>query len=166
MWIPRSLQMWIGQDFRSQFVVPLDVHAELVPLLARRGLLMRLAIDVRVQPHRDGGDAVHRLGHGGDRVQFPFTLDVEHQDVRLEGLTDLGIGLADPGEDHARGVGSSSLHTVQLSARDHIERAAGFVEDLQQRQVGVGLHRVTDHWLKLSKAVLIAWNSCSSLALE
>ena len=56
---PLQRESLVSQHLSSQFAEPLDVHPELVPLLARRRLGMRLRVDVRIEPQRHATDLSH-----------------------------------------------------------------------------------------------------------
>lgn len=148
-----EFEVRIGEHLGSQFVVPLDIHPELVAALARRRLGVRLRVDVGVQPECDRGDTSEFGGHRRDRVEFPFALDVEHQDLRLERCADLIIRLADAGEHDFRRIGAGLLHAVQLAAGDDVEAAAGLAEQLEDAEIRVGLHRVADDRIGFGEGV-------------
>ena len=132
------------QNLAGQFDAPFDVDAELVALLARCGLRVRLRVDVGVQTQGDAGHAVHRLGDGRDGVEFGLRLDVEHQDVGFEGRANFGVGLADAGEDHAARLLPRLLDAVQLAAGNDVKAAPLLAQQAEDRQVGVGFDAVAD----------------------
>ena len=77
---------------------------------------MSLRVNVRVQAKSDPPDFAHRLGHGRDRIEFRFALDVEFEDVALQRESDFLVGLSDSGEDNSSRIRTSLLNSKQLSA--------------------------------------------------
>jgi len=138
-------QPGIGEDLLGELLGPLDIHPEFVPLFARRGLGVRLGVDVGIEPQGDRPHHPLASRDAGNGIQLGFTLDIEHQHVVVEGEGDFLIGFPHPGEDHLAGVGPRLLHAVQLPSRDHVEARPGGIHHLQNAQIRVGLHRIANH---------------------
>jgi acyl dehydratase len=105
---------------------------------------MRLRIDVRVDANADAGALLLRERYRIEHVEFGLALDIEAGDARSERLAHLVSRLADPREDHLGRVCTRRQHPCQLAARHDVETAAGFCEDAQHAERGVGLHRIAD----------------------
>jgi hypothetical protein len=131
---------------------PLQVHAELGLLLARRQVGVGLVVDIRI--HTQSGLHRHRrsrrlLLHDPDEVlQLLLRLDVEVRDARLQGRADLFVGLAHAGIDHLGRVGSRGQGPVQLAATDDVETTALPGHQFQDVNVAAGLDGETDHRLQ------------------
>ena len=79
----------------------LDGDAELVLAQAGGDVGVRFGEDVRVDAQRDAGLLAQGLGAFGEEFEFGFALDVEEEDVGVEGGVHLPGLLADAGEDDA-----------------------------------------------------------------
>ncbi len=62
----------------------------------------------------------------------------------LQGTSDFVGSFADAGEDHPGRVAAGGQDPLQLAERDDIETGAEPGQQVQHRQVGVGLDRVAD----------------------
>ena len=105
---------------------------------------MRPGIDIRVDAQSDGRDPVHRGGDPGDGLELALALDVEHQDARFQPRDNLVVRLAHAREDGPLRVASRQLHPMELAPRDDVKAAAVLGHHLQDAQVRIGFHRVTD----------------------
>jgi hypothetical protein len=84
--------------------------------------------------------------------ELRLAFDVEREDLVLERQLDFRLGLADAGEDAAFDVRAGHQHPPELAAADEIETRAQVGEVTQDRDVGVGLHRVADLDIKPGQA--------------
>ena len=89
---------WPTTDF-AHIQHGVDVQAELHALDGGVGLDVRLGRQVGIDAQRHAGLAPSRCGHLAEGVQFLLALDVEEEDAVLQGVSDLGVRLADAGED-------------------------------------------------------------------
>ena len=122
----------------------LDVDPELVLLEPGGNVGMGLGVDVRIDPQGHPGLHLQPAGDAVDLLQFLGGLQVEQQDVRLEGRLDL-LGLfAHPGIDDFRRVHPGRQRPVEFAAGDDVGPGAQPAEQPQNRQVGVGLHCEAD----------------------
>src|SRR5215813_4098383 len=81
----------------------------------------------------------------GQQPQLALTLDVEDQDVGLDGRVYLLSRLSYAGEDDAlRRARSEPADAFQLSARDHIEGGAQLRQKMQDRKIRVRFHGIAD----------------------
>jgi len=124
----------------------LDVHAELVFLLAGRRLRVRLVtgIDVGVDAQRADGGLAHLAGDAVDVLDLRLGLDVKRGDARVDRHADLVVGLADAGVDDLLRVAPRLERAEQLAAGGHVHPAPLLDQHLADVQVGVGLDRVAD----------------------
>ena len=76
--------------------------------------------------------------------EFRFAFDVELADPAFEGEAHLGFRLADAGKDDALARDTGGFRAQVLAARDHVHACAQPCQCLQDRLVGIGLHRVAD----------------------
>ncbi len=124
---------------RQDFI---ERDAELVALQAGGDVRVGLGIHVRVDAQRHRRGLAQRAGHLVEPVQLGDRFDVEAGDTGFERQAHLVGGLAHPREHHVGGLASGGQHAPQFPARDDVEAGAQLREDLQHRQVGVGLHGV------------------------
>lgn len=120
----------------------LECDAELVALQPGGDVRVGLGIHVRVDAQRNRRGLAQRSGHLVQAVQFGDRFDVEAGDARFERQTHLVGGLAHAREHHVGGLAPGGQHAPQFPARDDVEAGTQLREDLQHRQVGVGLHGV------------------------
>ena len=129
----------------------LDVDAELVLLEPGGDVGMGLGVDVRIDPQGHPGLELKASGDAVDLLQFLGRLQVEQQDVRLEGRLDL-LGLfAHPGIDDLPRVHPGRQRPVEFAAGDDVGPGAQPAEQPQNRQVGVGFHREADDMGKVGE---------------
>jgi hypothetical protein len=116
-------------------------HAELGVVMP--GLDVDVGGDLHVGVDPDG-EAGPPPGPGRDplqQVQLVGRFHVHHHAV-LDGQRQLGLGLADAGENHQARIGARPQDPHQLTAADHVEAGAHAGQAAQQGEVGVGLDRV------------------------
>ena len=129
----------------------LDVDAELVLLEPRGDVGMGPGIDVRIDPQGHPGLDLQAPGEAVDLLQFLGGLQVEQQDVRLEGRLDL-LGLfAHPGIDDLARVHPGRQGPVEFAAGDDVGPGPQPGEEPQNRQVGVGFHREAEDMGKVGE---------------
>ena len=129
----------------------LDVDAELVLLEPGGDVGMGLGVDVRIDPQGHPGLYLQAPGDAVDLLQLLGGLQVEQQDVRLEGRLDL-LGLfAHPGIDDLGRVHPGRQRPVEFAAGDDVGPGPQPGEEPQNRQVGVGLHREADDMGKVGE---------------
>ncbi len=147
-----------------------DVHAHamrLKPAMPRHALVDRRCaayVDAEFMLAQPGGYIRMRLGKDigidaqgkprqplvlararGQQLQLRFALHVELEDAGFKRQINLRRRLAHAGEDHtAGGLGRRRQHALQFTAGDDIEPRAARSQQLENRQRGVGLHRVAD----------------------
>ena len=141
------------------------VDAELVLFLAGGGVLVRVRIDVGVDAHAQPGHHAELARQARDRLELALRLDVEHAhrpaprgigraeprgvvahraEASVERGADLGVALADAGEDdvgHRRAGEPGALH---LAARDHVHAGAERAQQAAEVEVGAGLDGVVE----------------------
>ena len=118
---------------------------------------MGLGEYVGVHAQGEAGFAFALLGAGGEDGEFGFALDVECEDVGVEGLVDLFDGLADSGEDNAiDGLWGGDEDAMEFSTGDDVKARALACQELQNAKCGIGLDRVTDQM----------WTSCECALKE
>ena len=132
----------------------LEGDAELVLVGAGGDLGVGAGVHVRVHAHGDGGDLLEARGDLVDALQLGLGFAVEAVNAGLEGELDLGLGLADAGEDALGGVAAGGDDAAQLAFADGVEAAAGVGEHAHDGLVGVGLHRVADEVVERGEGVV------------
>ena len=148
---PHHFEVWQVQGPAIVIDGLLDVDAELVLLEPGGDVGMGLGVDVRIDPQGHPGLQLQAPGDAVDLLQLLGGLQVEQQDVRLEGRLDL-LGLfAHPGIDDFRRVHPGRQRPVEFAAGDDVRPGAQPAEQPQNRQVGVGLHREADDMGKLGE---------------
>ncbi len=119
-------------------------NAEFVSRHARRdvGMGARIHVGVDAQRHRraPAGRGRHRI----EALELRLALDVEALDARFERHAHLRFRFAHAGEDHPIGAPAGREHARELPARDDVEARAHAGEKVEDREVGVRLHRVAD----------------------
>ena len=128
--------------------------AELVLGLAGGDLGVGAGVDVGVDAERDRGGAAERGRDLGERGELGLGLDVELADAVAEGELHLGPGLADAGEDDALAGDAGGAGAAVLALRDHVHAGAERGHQAEDREVGVGLHRVADQVVEAGERLL------------
>ena len=105
---------------------------------------MGAGIHVRVHADRHRGLASHGGGDGGKHFHLLRAFGVDLEDAGGERGADLGLALADAGEDAAGGADAGGLGDMQLPAADHVGADALGAQQAQHGKVVVGLHGVVD----------------------
>ena len=85
-----------------------------------------------------------RLRDCAEGVQLLLALDVEQEDAVLEGELDLGVGLADAGEDDLRPRSAGLERAVELAAGGDVEPGPVLGHEPADAEVAVGLDAVAD----------------------
>ena len=102
---------------------------------------MGVGEDVGVDAEGETGADAESLGTGGEQVELGFGLDVEEEDIGLEGGVDLPDLLADSGEDDSSEGGFVSFpDALEFAAGDDVEAGALFCEQAEDSQRGVGFY--------------------------
>ena len=105
---------------------------------------MGAGVHIRVDPHRDRGHLAHLPGDAIEDLQFRRGFQVEAVNPQLQRPGHLSRLLAHAGEYHLTGVCSRSHHPLQLAAGDDIETRTQACQQVEDREVGIGLYRITD----------------------
>lgn len=106
---------------------------------------MSLGEDVRVDAESEAGNFVEGLGAGGEEMEFTFGLDVEEEDVGVEGGIDLPDLFTNSGKDDFFECRLVSLtNALELAAGDDVEACALFRQETEDCQRGVGFDGVAD----------------------
>ena len=91
--------------------------------------------DIRVHSQRKPCPYPRPGGTLGQQLQLLFAFDVEEQDLGVERQVHLLGHLADAGEDDAPSRAlAHRQHSLQLTARDHVEARTQLVQQLQHAQ--------------------------------
>jgi len=85
---------------------------------------VRFGIDVRIDPDRDLRAHPPRARQGIDPLDLARRLDVDRADAEIDGVGELGRGLADAGEDDLRRGEPGAQRDVDLAAGVGIGAAA------------------------------------------
>ena len=119
-----------------------DRNAELVLGLAGRDLGVGLGIDVRVDAHRNVGDAALAGGDGGEPVEFAVGFDIDAEDALVDRQREFGVGLADTGEHDLVGGHAGRAGALEFAAGHYVGARAEFGERPDDGLVGVRLQRI------------------------
>src|SRR5438132_12282813 len=90
--------------------------AELGFAQSRGDVRMRACIDVRVDAQRHRRAAHEAARNARDALELGFRLDVDAADPPAEREFDLGLGLADAGEERLAGDAARGEHARELTA--------------------------------------------------
>ena len=120
------------------------VHAELVLAEARRHVRVGLRVHVGVHADRDRRDDAQARGDLADALEFRGRFDVDGTHPCAEGRLDLGLGLPDPREDDLRRIAAGREDAGEFPAGDDVEAEALPREEVEDREVPVGLHGEAD----------------------
>jgi len=105
---------------------------------------MGLGVHIRVHPQGHPRPHSHARGHLVDQAELLPGLDVEHQDVGLQGVGDLLPRLAHPGVHDPLRRHAGLEAAEQLAPRHNVQTAPQIGEELQDGEVRVGLHGKAD----------------------
>ena len=105
---------------------------------------MGLGVHIRIDAQGYRSGPAGPCGEARDALQFLFGLDVEAQDASFEGGADLGFGFPHAREHHLARVSAGGDHPRKLSAGDDVETRAQSREQVEDRQVRIGLHCIAD----------------------
>ncbi len=105
---------------------------------------MGLRVDVRIDSQRDAGRLPLPPGLGVDLLHLALRLRVEREEARGDAGADLLVRLADAREDDPVRREPRLEAGAQLSSRHDVRSRAERREELQNREVRVGLRRVAD----------------------
>jgi hypothetical protein len=122
----------------------MDVDAKLVFPQAGGDIGVGARIHVRVDADRHRGDGAQGPGDPFQTFQFGLGLDIEAADADFQGPAHLLRALADAGEDDLGRVAPRRQHPLQFAAGDDVETGAHAGQDIEYRQVGVGLDGKAD----------------------
>ncbi len=116
---------------------------EFVGFQARGNIGMRTGVDVRVDAQRHTRDFARGLCDPVERGQLAGRLDVEALHADIERKAHIVGRLAHAGKHHLARFAPCSQYPFEFARRNDVEAPAQAREQLQHRQVGVRLHRVT-----------------------
>ena len=119
-------------------------HPELGGRVPRAGKLVRGAVHIGVDAHRNRCHRAHFGGEAAQRLQFLGAFDVKGHDPCLDPVPHLVERLAHAGEDDAVGRDARAQGAVQFAAADDVGSGTGPRQEFEHGQVGVGLDRVCD----------------------
>ncbi len=117
---------------------------EFVGLQTGGDVRVGLGVDVRVHAQRNARHLADRACHLVQAVQLGNRFDVEAQDAVLEREAHFIGALAHARKNHLVRIAAGSDHAQQFTARDDVETGAFARQQVQDGQVGIGLHRVAD----------------------
>src|SRR6185436_3607544 len=116
---------------------------ELHSLLARAGVRMwRVDEHFRIHAQSDGRLSSKPAGDSIEHVQLLLRLDVEEQNLGVECVLHLPLGLSHSAEDDVLAGVSSLEGTIQLAAGYNVEAGAELAQQCQDGDAGVGLYTV------------------------
>ena len=105
---------------------------------------MRLRIHIRVHPQADRRDFAHARRHFVQAFQLGGRLDVEAQNTGIQSHAHFRNRLSHAREHDFARITAGSEHTLQFASGHDVETRAQASEYIQDRQVGIGFHRITD----------------------
>ena len=132
---------------------PHPCDAELVFLLARRNLVMRLRVDIRIDAQRDRGHLARRDRTGRKKFQLRLGFDVETMDTRREREIHLSRRLADAGKQDLLRRNAGGQRAPQLALGHHVGARPQFGQRLQHGLVRIGLHRVAHQCVDIGESI-------------
>ncbi len=144
----------VADDALGRIQDGVDVESELDALDAGVGLGVRLGRQVGIDAQGGAGSLADAAGHLGEVVQFFLALDVEEKDVVFQGVANLGVGLADAGEDDFLADSAGVERPIQFAAAGHVEAGAGVGQSTAEVQIAVGLEAVADQRLNHGEGFL------------
>ena len=116
--------------------------AELVGLEPGGNMRMAARVDVGVHPHRDPGARPPRHGQRVDALQFSLRFGVDAANGQVDGVSELGVGLADPGEHDLGGGEPGAESDVDLTAGIGVSEGAEPAQKPDDAQHRIRLQRV------------------------
>ncbi len=132
-----------------------DVDAELVLAQAGGDIGMRIGEDIGVDTQRKAGADFEPARAGGQQRELRLAFHVELENSRVQRQVNLRGRLAHTGEDNpARRFRRGGQYALQFAAGDDVESRAAIGKQLENRQRGVGFHRVTDQMIPPGKGLL------------
>ncbi len=79
-----------------------------------------------------------------ESLQFGSAFDVERTDTDLQREVDFCTRFADAGENDLGRIATGPEHALEFTARHDVEARAERREQIQDREIAVRLHRITD----------------------
>ena len=117
------------------------------------GVRFRINVGVHAQTHRCF--FVQRQSDIVEHVQFCFAFHVEASNADFKGLFHFCACFANTRKNDFLRCTTRCQNAGQFAARDNVKATAGFGEDLQHGQIGVGLHGVANLHFAACKATLV-----------
>ena len=121
-----------------------QIDPKLVFFLSGCDVLVRLWINIWIDPE----GALSRFSHsGGDPVdifEFFFAFDVKEEDLLLESKGDLFIGLSDAGENDLFGVSPYFQHSFEFPSRNDVKTRPHLFHIIKDRKIRICLCGVAD----------------------
>ena len=105
---------------------------------------MRAWIDVGVDAQGHRRDLAQFRGNLREPLELVFGFHVETQHARLKRGAHFRYALADPGENGFRRAAPYSEDSCELPAGNNIEARTQPGQNIQYREIGVGLDRIAD----------------------
>ena len=105
---------------------------------------MAAGIDVGVDPDGDAGAGAASRCDRVDPFELPFRLGVDTAQAEIDGAGELGVGLADPGEDDLSGSETGPQCDLDFPARVGIGGGAERAQQAGDAQRGIGLQCVVE----------------------
>ena len=122
-------------------------NAELVLGLAGRDLGVGAGIDVGIDADRNPRGLAGLDREPRQQFELGLGFDVDAEDVGGQRGAQLGLGLADAGEQDLLRRNAGGQRALQFAAGDHVGAGAELGQRAQHRLVGIGLHGVADQRL-------------------
>ena len=104
---------------------------------------MRFGIDIGIDANADRRPLARLSRHGIEVIELACRFDVEAMDAQFEPTVHFRDGLSDAGKNDLAGVAAGRDDSRELAAGYDVEAASQTRQQVQQREVGVGFHRVT-----------------------
>ena len=151
---PDRIEVSRSLDFLVHRPGGLDVDSELVLAQAGRYIRMSLGKDVRVDPQGDPGPDAPLARPLGQQGHLRFTLHIEDQNAGSKSKIDLRRCLAHTRKHHsASGLLIHLEDALKLSAGDDIESRTPTRKQLENRKIGVCLHRIANEVIPMGKCI-------------
>ena len=131
-------------------------NTKLVVLQAGGDVGVGFGVNIGVDANADGRHPTQFQRHGVDDFKLGRALDVEAQNPCFQGAGNFSPGFAHTRKNHVLSQSARCQDPVQLTLRDHIKTTTGPSKELQNSQVGVGLHGVVHARTTTGKTELVA----------
>src|SRR5258708_1536945 len=132
----------MGSAINSQRLA--EGYAEFIFFQPGRYIRLCSGVDIRIHPDAYRRLPAHLPGHVVQSFEFACRFDVETHDPGSERLAHVVTAFAHAGEDGLCRIAAGRDHPREFAAGNDVESAAHARKKVEDGQIRIGFHRVTD----------------------